>query len=183
VEIEAFLAEVAARNGVNNWQVQQARDALEPRPDMPKSQGIASRMVAPRPKSWDATIINPSGLNYETPVEGVKYIPESNSIFRPIARDALNPAPIPTQPTVSSVWGVKSTGSVNRPVLDARVRECLHLEHYSYRKEQTYGGGSDGFLYITVAQSFHVTGRGRSSISATPGLGRTGHVRTQNQTA
>jgi hypothetical protein len=151
-EIEAYLAKVATRNGVNNWQVQQARDALdlyyeqfrgialEPRPDVPKSQGIASRMVAPSAKSWDATIINPSGLNYDTPVAHVKHIPESNGLFRPIAREAPNPAPVPTHPSTDPVSGVKATNSVNWPVLDARVRECLRLEHYSYRTEQTYVG-------------------------------------------
>ena len=151
-EIETFLTEVAARNGVNNWQVQQARDALElyyeqfrgialePRPDMPKSQGITSRIVTPNTKSWDATIINPSVLNYDTPVAGVKHIPESNGTFRPIVRDAPNPVPVPTRQTGTSVLGVRATNSVNWPVLDARVRECLRLEHYSYRTEQTYVG-------------------------------------------
>jgi len=59
VEIEAFLSELAARPGTSNWQVQQARDALEiyyerfrgialePRSGMPKPHASTPSPVAP----------------------------------------------------------------------------------------------------------------------------------------
>lgn len=59
-EIEAFLTELAARPGTSNWQVQQARDALdvyyarfrgialEPRPDIPKPHASPPSAVIPR---------------------------------------------------------------------------------------------------------------------------------------
>jgi len=180
-EIETFLSELAARAGTENWQVQQARDALElyyerfrgialqPRSGIPKLHVTSSPAVAQVTPSvtppTDRTAMLAANLKsnlksrYSSAVGGVKGISAAaesakkntaRENVRPPAgnksvaatregerlREPRSPGVAPEPPT--AVAG--APGPVNWPVLDAKIRECLRVGHYSYRTEQTYLG-------------------------------------------
>ncbi len=124
-EIEAFLVALAARSHASNWQIQQARDALElyyerfrgialdPRPDIPKAERTSEVHTRPPcavPSApLPATRIADVKIGYPCPAGGVKEVSATLE-------------------------------TVDWRALDAKVRECLRVGHYSYRTEQTYLG-------------------------------------------
>jgi integron integrase len=166
-EIEVFLSGLAAHPGVTNWQVQQARDSLELYYEQFRGIALAPRSDIPAPHAKppttaQATPPTPLGrkppaaaaprsleahewsARYESSGRGVKVNPGSDETVSPAAR---TPAPAPagrpgaelrTRPGASAVK--PPPGSVNWPLLADKLRECLRMEHYSYRTEQTYLG-------------------------------------------
>ena len=154
-EIEAFLRSVADHAGVSNWQLQQARDALEVYYE--RFRGIA---WAPRPDAFATHTTNPSAS------EAPGAAPQIREKATPLT--ALSRHYAETQQNVKSVsgpFGIQdqakpratvarggdggkadvagrqtTSGKVNWRALEAKVVECLRMEHYSYRTEQTYVG-------------------------------------------
>jgi len=203
-EIEAFLAETAQRPGMSNWQVQQARDALElyyeqfrgialrERPDMMQQRSLSQPSSTPtakpvaelhsindarqrytvsrgNDKRKNRSLVKEAGAAVAPPASALRAAAAAPS---PRARPATSrsatarpsvagnpPAPghparashdasvglalsesqcaPPPGATQAQATGKTSTG-LNWRALDARVRECLRLEHYSYRTEQAY---------------------------------------------
>lgn len=128
-EIEAFLAEQAARPGVSNWLVQQARDALELY--YGKFRGI---VLPPR---------------HEDPVAVAHPTPPAASAPAPAPQPRGATASTPRSPYPKPVSVVKAeksdllpsrTSGLQWDALETRVRDCLRLEHYAYATEQTYVG-------------------------------------------
>jgi integron integrase len=129
-EIETFLSGLAARAQVTNWQVQQARNAvelyyeqfrgipLEPRPDL-STQVVP--LSHPHPSHTPNAPCSPSSIR-----TSVDYIRET-------VANKQNASPGDQAKTAPP-----SSRGVDWKALDRRVRECLRLEHYSYRTEQTY---------------------------------------------
>jgi len=147
-EIEAFLAETAQRAGVSNYQVQQARDALDLYYEQFRGIALASRpddavppIPSPSPLSQSAMPV--TDLGKSSPVHHaytMRHGKDKQNLM-PLAKVSATPAsaPLPgrrsaglTDPEAS-----KRTDADWR-ALDARMRECLRIEHYSYRTEQTY---------------------------------------------
>lgn len=202
-EIEAFLGETSRRGEVSNWQLAQARDALElyyeqfcgialaPRPDdsvaatspvtsSPSREtetGVKETAdenrkngAAPFPKPAmrfpaATRVTHNTVVTYHTPGELYK----NNSRPKAIAREEglecrLEPAmepprvaretgsgtgPIAPVREVRTGNGSKpetQPGKTNWQLLDAKVRECLRVAHYSYRTEQTYVGWIRNFV-------------------------------------
>jgi transposase len=174
-EIEAFLGETSRRGEISNWQLAQARDALElyyeqfrgialtPRPDgsvaatspaTPSTNremetGVPeatdeNRKNGPRPfpkpdmrlPAADRNIQNPP-VTYHTTGEMYKNILRHRATAR---EEGLE-----VRPEGGSKSGTQP-GKTNWKLLDARVRECLRVAHYSYRTEQTYVGWIRNFL-------------------------------------
>lgn len=162
-EIEAFLAETAQQVGVSNWQVQQARDALElyyeqfrgivlaSRPDdavpirpSPSPPPQSARPVTDLGNSSHAheTYTARHGKDKQNPVHRQasdkpagredRIGDDGTHRAEPAARQGPLPRALPTDPEA------RKRAGVDWRVLDARVRECLRLEHYSYRTEQAY---------------------------------------------
>lgn len=116
--------------------VQQARDALELY--YAKSRGIA---LARRP----SVVVRhpPAPVRLRLPP-----LPRPAPTPRPPAAGVPTPTRYATavrevkegcRETVKN-GGAAATGTVNWKVLEARVRDCLRIEHYSYSTEQTYVG-------------------------------------------
>jgi len=165
-EIEAFLSGTALRTGVSNWQVQQARDSLElyyekfrgiplaPRADgngmrTPSQSGpvdhVAHSASSPLLKYTTTDYPNPS-----TPVKhGVTTSPAPLAEQRfngPISRlrqktdtvAVVEPGIMPVVGTGNRAEPDTVGTGLNWRVLEERVRDCLRMEHYSYRTELTY---------------------------------------------
>lgn len=160
-EIEAFLSEATTFPRISNWQVQQARNALELYYE--QFRGIP---LAPRPDSAPATGSYPRTSVSGEPMAPALPCPAPTS--GNLARNSVSdkPKPLPSAPAgglvemrpkdtrcVSPVTPGLRPGSSSSPAaqivppaaqrcdwraLDQRVRECLRVEHYSYRTEQTY---------------------------------------------
>ncbi len=190
------------RGEVSNWQLAQARDALElyyeqfhgialaPRPDdsvaatPPATSSISLETEAgvheaadgnhkncplPFPKpdmrlpAADRNIQNPAVI-YHTTGETFKNIlrhrstaseeelegrPRSPQWNRPARETGSGTGMISPVRAVRPDGGSKAgtqTGKTNWQLLDARVRECLRVAHYSYRTEQTYVGWIRNFV-------------------------------------
>jgi len=204
VEIEGFLTETAQRPGVSNWQVQQARDALElyyeqfrgialgARPDaIPQTNPsfppstATSKPIGPLHGSKDTQqvytlgraddkgdvgcrMIEPSasipplssGLRATTapPSTRARSTASSDAIARPrVAKSPpppLDAAPATRDDSTSLILAespreqpseegkakpeAKTSTGLDWRALETRVRECLRIEHYSYRTEQAY---------------------------------------------
>ncbi len=152
-EIEAFLSDVAARPGISNWQVQQARDAVElyyerfrgivldPRPAGPFRPASVALAPSSAPSSAVTPARGPASLR-----EG--YADEKRPVKREVSggggvggRASDKPMPLPPGRNEASDRGRPAPAPgerVNWRELDRRLRECLRVEHYSYRTEQTY---------------------------------------------
>lgn len=160
-EIEGFLAELATRPFISNWQVAQARTALELYYE--KFRGIA---LAPRP-AWDPGN-TPTGhpVVPNGPETAREKIPSTGTAVRPIpnpvhemnkyppAGEGVNQnhppncgPPRPNHPCAHA--DTKAQGKTDWPALEARLRECLRVAHYSYQTEKTYIGWIRNFI------SFH----------------------------
>jgi integron integrase len=172
-EIEAFLSDVAASPGISNWQVQQARDAVElyyerfrgipldPRPDRalrpaasvrpPSSAASPARETA---SSSGGYVAAERAVKREVDGPGAAAVSTRPAIGRArglAGRSAGSPdggwttdKPMPLPPKRNGTAGGNEPGApgpgerVNWRELDRRLRECLRVEHYSYRTEQTY---------------------------------------------
>ena len=164
IEIEVFLSEIAAHPGINNWQVQQARNALELYYE--KFRGIA---LSPRDAIPSDDITHPNHVGSETPprdpasknscqnknpnTKGVYTHPAENvnrEILENIISDkpldkpdkqrdhGMNLAPAEELPIRVPAVGDNSTGRCNWKILEERLKEVLRIEHYSYATEKTY---------------------------------------------
>jgi integron integrase len=163
-EIEAFLKEVAARPNVNNWQVQQARDALELYYERfrgialaPRDGGELRHETTPKPANSPAPPsgtavkakhepVMPMSRVYPTPFVGVKkyFGPagERSGVVKASSKPEATSGPTGDGriQSGSSADRPVPPGNVNWRVLDAKIRECCRMEHYAYRTEQTYLG-------------------------------------------
>jgi len=148
-EIEAFLSEIAARPGISNWQVQQARDAVElyyeqfrgialnPRPDKPVRP--ASSVRFPASAASPAGVISSSGGRYAAAERAVKREVGASGRGDRTTDKAMPLPPARREAAGEGRGGPTEPGQrVNWRELDRRLRECLRVEHYSYRTEQTY---------------------------------------------
>lgn len=145
VEIEAFLSELC-RSGVANRKVQQARDSLETYYE--QFRGIA---LAPRPELPQHGPVEPTNnVSHDIPPHNEAVQPKpsvrlDSPTDRPCGNDGFNSSfrkPV-DKPKVgrnsSSVSpGVSAEKKTDWKALEAKVRECLRVGHYSYRTEQTY---------------------------------------------
>lgn len=181
-EIEVFLSEMARRTDISNWQIAQARDALELYYE--QFRGIA---LAPRPDQAVSTTSSPTSLqpqqedgllpatapairkpiavpsapyqNQRATVKAISHAEKQENRLQDVPRGQNSPvrAPLPKGAPEAP------PGKTNWRLLEARVRECLRVAHYSYRTEQTYLG------WIRKFVAFH-QGRKPSTMDA-------GHVR------
>lgn len=151
-EIEAFLTEISGQSKVTNWQVAQARTALEVYyeqfrgiPLFPRDDFAApvKREAAPRPEAESPpTPIRPSSSG------GSPKASFSGSEQRCVSKEA--PAkPFPARKTqetaardtMEGASFVRPAGSrVNWKALEGKVKESLRVAHYAYRTEQSYVG-------------------------------------------
>lgn len=156
-EIEAFLAETSGKGHVTNWQLSQARTALELYYE--RFRGIA---LAPRPDGGSAASAPSSGAApiFQRPETGKSALPHPNQ--KGPARSSgtfLSPRPealasgypkktaevkaersVPEGTDGTASGPGASTGQANWRLLEANIRECLRVAHYAYRTEQTYVG-------------------------------------------
>ena len=157
-EIEAFLAEIAAQDGVENWQVQQARDALELYYERFRGIALEPRSGIPKPHTVSPPAVAPTGpVMATTGTETTRPASHAQPDYVRLpsgVKDGLAASPPPTPPVVTrppnpvsrppaenlSVPGGRATDSVDWHALADKTRECLRMEHYSYRTEQTYLG-------------------------------------------
>ncbi|MEI7437598.1 MAG: integron integrase [bacterium] len=152
-EIETFLSEAAARPMISNWQVQQARDAMELYYE--KFRGIA---LAPRTSASVKHTQSP--VNHVPPAEAV---PQASGSRPPVGIPntvVRYPRPFVNvkgeekeqRPEVGATGGdacPPEVGTCNWKMLDERLRDCLRVEHYAYATEKTYAG------WIRRYVSFH----------------------------
>ena len=144
-EIETFLSEMASRPEINNWHVQQARDALElyyakfrgialdPRefvPDdhsqSPTRQAEPARTVTQTTGAVPPAHIQNTFIQYQKPLVRVKDR-EGREVLT-LGRDTPG-SRVPPEP-----------GMCNWEVLEERLRDVLRLEHYAYATERSYIG-------------------------------------------
>lgn len=202
-EIETYLGEASRRGGVSNWQLAQARAALElyyeqfrgialaPRPDdsvgaTPREPSLTSlepkpgihetvdrsrnsdTMPFPKPDMRLSAADHPFHKlteSYHAQVETRKNILRHNATAREDGlegrpKSSVEPPRAPREtgrgagmiapvrevrPDGGSKSGTR-IGKTNWQLLDARVRECLRVAHYSYRTEQTYVGWIRNFV-------------------------------------
>lgn len=146
-QIEAFLSSVAARPGISNWQVQQARDAVELYYE--RFRGIALDPRPDGPVRPVSSVVPPASA--ASPAHGARslagaYAAAEPAVKREVERDGgrATDKPMPLPPKRYGAAGGDEPGEpgrgerVNWRELDRRLRECLRVEHYSYRTEQTY---------------------------------------------
>jgi integron integrase len=192
VEIEAFLSEMARRNEISNWQIAQARDALElyyeqfrgialgPRPDdvlqimSSPTSAVPSREQGRAPATDGQILHEPITkvmARYQAPSVAVNVVSRQVQPSVPIATgwEPRTLAPNRSLQSSQAAGGVDRSapgsvdGKTNWGLLEAKVREYLRVGHYSYRTEQTYLG------WIRQFVAFH-QGRKPSTMDA-------GHVR------
>ena len=156
IEIEGFLSEIAAHPGISNWQVQQARNALELYYE--KFRGIA---LSPRNANPLDDVTHPNHVNSETPLRdpasttfcqsnnpsnlGVYTHPAEvvnrgileNTILGKQERE-MNLAPAEDLPIHVPDVGDNCAGRCNWKILEERLRDVLRIEHYAYATEKTY---------------------------------------------
>ena len=131
-EIEAFLSRLAARPGTSNWQVQQARNAievyyerfrgipLEPRSGADRHSGSPTR-TSDQTDCSAAPAVKHACISYR--------LDPASDKPKPMGGKRGEGTPAPANPHGAPLdWNA----------LEREVRECLRVEHYSYRTEQTY---------------------------------------------
>ncbi len=150
-EIEAFLSETAAHPGVGNWQVQQARDALELY--YAKFRGIAleTREFVPAnrhepsptrssPPVGDAPRTASVKMSVCIQYTGTEYTKPSVSVKSESTLNAQRPTPN-AQGERETGEGCRFTpggGRCDWKVLEERMKDVLRTEHYAYATEQSY---------------------------------------------
>ena len=143
-EIEAFLSETAAHPGVGNWQVQQARDALELY--YAKFRGIPlepREAVSARPHEPDPSVLLPTRSDIQNDV--LRYTNQAVSVKRERTqvgeREGTPNAELPT-PNVevekAAGGDARPAGTCDWKVLEDRMKDVLRTEHYAYATEQSY---------------------------------------------
>jgi integron integrase len=157
-EIETFLRELS--RGATNWQVSQARTALEvyyeqfrgialsPRPDGESGGGqgtggdAKSRVLSERPTEPPAVVAHDTEV--ERCVKQIEEIEERGAELglgdpREGGNLKLETGNLGGSRRGGEAGGRENSGGgVNEELLAAKVRECLRVAHYSYRTEQTY---------------------------------------------
>ncbi len=164
VEIEQFLAEISRNPGISNWQLAQARTALEiyyeqfrgialmPRPDRP----VAPPALPSIPATVSPKPIDPAPASSTTSMPTTQAIRPHYSIAAatvkmesPVKPPELSNVTRPLRASTTSERVNSTKDRLNWQALEAKVRECLRVAHYSYRTEQTYMG------WIRQFVSFH----------------------------
>ena len=149
-DIEEYLSETARRPGVSNWQVQQARNAVETYYE--KFRGIP---LLPR-TSEECLMASESrassGGNKPSPIHsyssgGGVYSQSAPAVksFNGTFHGTFHGTPHTETQRPAAVSGNDDKGAMAETgldwrVLEERVRESLRIEHYSYSTEQTYVG-------------------------------------------
>ena len=157
IEIEGFLSEIAAHPGIGNWQIQQARNALELYYEKFRGLALSPRDViisdhvadtdpihlktpfkSAQPDIRSECNILKTGLVYHRPMKNVNSefvehkispLEQKNVVALPSADDSSMNTPH---------TGGDSSGRCNWDILKERLREVLRIEHYSYATEKTY---------------------------------------------
>ena len=181
-EIEAFLSEMALRSDISNWQIAQARDALElyyeqfrgialtPRPDSSLPAMRLTPSSSPSRVNDPISSAAPSLLNLMiSPATNnpVAFIPVNNGFNQSERIPSKNSKITKQNP---AAW------PTNWRLLESRVRETLRVAHYAYRTEQTYLG------WIRQFVGFH-QGRKPSTMDATHVRGFLKHLAMDRQVA
>ena len=155
-EIETFLSETAAHPGVSNWQIQQARNALELYyakfrgiPMEPRNTVIEANH--PKPPSHERAHIQNATIPYTRPDTAVKSenpvadATGHGDVRSPERRDvrAGTGAGAPCAHVTEAGAGDRGVtalgaGRCNWTVLEERLRDVLRVEHYAYTTEQNY---------------------------------------------
>ncbi len=161
-EIEAFLAEIARRPEISNWQLQQARDALELYYEQFRGIPLDPRPQRPAPPTpWPAPPRGqPPSLGEsraETPCQASTSAPicsrgpiQSKPILSSVGPAARQPTARAAGPETSASpkapLPAPEAARVNWRALEAKLREALRVAHYSYRTEQAlrmeFAGGN-----------------------------------------
>ena len=173
--IESFLAELAQRREITNWQIQQARNALELYYEQFRGIALAPRPASVLPRNSPGNLSATSVASIATPIKepvieniadhstdvkkslGRHEIagdgqPESAMPSVPDLREGTPISPASPLGKIRPMSGIGqeavASGSMNLPkdatrsvdwrALETAIRECLRVEHYSYRTEQTY---------------------------------------------
>ncbi len=133
-EIEAYLAELCRRPNITNWQIAQARNALETYYEQFRGVALEPRETseAPRPASPDTAshtkFYSSSGPHTKPFRQGKGYAEVDNSVKPDVS------------PAFRQGTGVVA-GEENRvdlQAMEARIREHLRVGHYAYSTEQSY---------------------------------------------
>lgn len=143
-EIEAFLSETAAHPGVGNWQIQQARDALELY--YAKFRGISlepRKFMPARPHEPNPSVLLPTRSDIQNDV--LRYTNQDVSVKREKTqvgeREGTPNAELQT-PNVevekAAGGDARPVGTCNWKVLEERLKDVLRTEHYAYATEQSY---------------------------------------------
>ncbi len=135
-EIEVFLSEVAARPDMSNWQVQQARNALEIYYE--RFRGIPLEPRSDHDGRTSSPVCSSGPVDHSPP-------PAASQVDVRYRTDPVSDKrkPLATGRTKAGDEGVASSvpsagKRVDWSALEREVRECLRVAHYSYRTEQTY---------------------------------------------
>ncbi len=152
-EIETFLSEMAQRHEISNWEIAQARDALELYYEQFRGIALSPRPDSVPPITSSSTSARPSGEDKKSavldgyPVQRPKPTIKSNLPYQTqrvsvkgILRENIGLVGAPVAPAKGNPATGSVGGKTNWPLLAARVREYLRVAHYSYRTEQTYLG-------------------------------------------
>lgn len=151
-EIETFLAETAAHPGITNWQVQQARDALElyyakfrgiplePREFVPAAEhqtvplhtDAHIQITGETYTKPDAVVKDGGTANAERLTSNAADLRHPTSELRPRAG-----TPVP-QGEKGTGGDACPAGTCNWKVLEERLKDVLRIEHYAYATEQSY---------------------------------------------
>ena len=146
-EIEAFLSETAAHPGVGNWQVQQARDALELY--YAKFRGIAlepREYVTAKPHEPEPSVRVPIRSDIQNVCS--RYTNQDVSVKHEEKQAGERESTLNVECPTRNAQGGKETGEGGRvalgggrcdwKVLEERLRDVLRIEHYAYATEQSY---------------------------------------------
>lgn len=207
-EIEIFLSETATQAWISNWQVQQARDALELYYAKFRGISLDSRDTVSDTKhtaqpSRDCAHVQKPKTTYTKPNISVKSEKNPNAtdpkhptvlteekenkqdVERLTVKDPpKNSTKIGGENTGNKGTPIPNTGTCNWKLLEEALRDVLRTEHYAYSTERTYVGWIKRFV------AFHKW-RKPSSLEATDVkayltyLAKTAQVAgsTQNQAA
>jgi hypothetical protein len=162
-EIETFLEETSRRGNVSNRQLSQARDALEIYYEQFRGIALAPRRIGMAvsgdklPLPSVASTAKNNRNTFETALSSVNIPPseprQAVSAYRlpdaPVKAEGHKLLPAHGKESSSQANPVSTPGQTNWSLLEAKVKECLRVAHYSYRTEQTYVG------WIRQFVSFH----------------------------
>jgi integron integrase len=124
-DVELFLSELGRRENIANWQLQQARNAIELFLQQFLGVALAPRLSVETPENHDPV---PMGNN------------ASRGSYRPIKRPSA-PMTIARPPN-----NVPEEEKVDWPLLLEHLKRVLRVEHYAYATEQTYIHGIKKYL-------------------------------------